>query len=52
LEAYVLKVQTSKGWHRLWVGKYRSKSVAQYAVDSLKIIGMVRDYFITNYEKP
>jgi hypothetical protein len=51
LEAHVLKAQTSKGWQRLRVGKYRSKQAAQHAADSLRTVGMIRDYFIVNYEK-
>ncbi|MDZ7290552.1 MAG: SPOR domain-containing protein [candidate division KSB1 bacterium] len=51
LEVHVLKPQSSRGWHRIRVGKYRSRQAAQVAADSLKAAGIVRDYFITEYEK-
>jgi hypothetical protein len=51
LEVYVFKPGPSQRWHRIRVGKYRSKQAAQMAADSLKTAGIVRDCFITEYEK-
>jgi hypothetical protein len=51
LEAHVLEPETSRGWHRVRVGKYRSRRAAQAAADSLKAVGIIRDYFVANYEK-
>jgi hypothetical protein len=51
LEVHVLKPGPSQRLHRIRVGKYRSKQAAQMAADSLKAAGLVRDYFIANYEK-
>ncbi len=52
LEVNVLKPEPSQRLYRLRVGKYRSKQAAQTAADSLKAVGIVRDCFITEYEKP
>jgi len=51
LEVHVLKPEPSQRLHRLRVGKYRSKPLAQMAADSLKTAGIMRDYFIAEYEK-
>lgn len=51
LEVNVLKPEPSQRLYRLRVGKYRSKQAAQTAGDSLKTVGIVRDCFITEYEK-
>jgi SPOR domain len=51
LEVHVLKPGPSQSLHRIRVGKYRSKQAAQMAADSLKAAGLVRDYFIANYEE-
>jgi hypothetical protein len=51
LEVHVLTPQTSRGWHRVRVGKYRSRHTAQLAADSLKTLGIIHDYFIANFEK-
>jgi hypothetical protein len=51
LEVHVLKPGPSQRLHRIRVGKYRSKPAAQMAADSLKAVGLVRDYFIANYEE-
>jgi hypothetical protein len=52
LEVNVLKPEPSQRLYRLRVGKYRSKQAAQIAADSLKAVRIVRDCFITEYEKP
>ncbi|MDZ7359961.1 MAG: SPOR domain-containing protein [candidate division KSB1 bacterium] len=52
LEVHVIKPAPSQRLHRIRVGKYRSKQAAQMAADSLKAAGIVRDYFVTEYEKP
>jgi|GEM_PF-2110804 len=52
LEVHVIKPAPSQRLHRIRVGKYRSKPAAQMAADSLKAAGLVRDYFVTEYEKP
>ena len=51
LEVNALKPEPSQRLYRLRVGKYRSKPAAQMAADSLKSAGLVRDYFVTEYEK-
>jgi hypothetical protein len=51
LEVHVFKPGPSQRLHRIRVGKYRSKQAAQMAADSLKTAGIVRDCFITEYEK-
>ena len=51
LEVHVLKPGPSQRWHRIRIGKYQNKQAAQIAADSLKAIGIVRDCFITEYEK-
>lgn len=52
LEVHVIAPGPSQRLHRIRVGKYRSKQAAQMAADSLKVAGIVRDYFVTEYEKP
>ncbi len=52
LEVHVIKPAPSQRLLRIRVGKYRSKPAAQMAADSLKAAGIVRDYFVTEYEKP
>jgi hypothetical protein len=52
LEVHVIAPGPSQRLHRIRVGKYRSKPAAQIAADSLKAAGIVRDYFVTEYEKP
>lgn len=52
LEVNVLKPAPSQRLYRLRVGKYRNRQAAQTAADSLKTVGIVRDCFITAYEKP
>jgi hypothetical protein len=51
LEVHVIKPAPSQRLHRIRVGKYRSKPAAQMAADSLKAAGIVRDYFVTEYER-
>ncbi len=51
LEVHVLKPGPSQRLHRIRVGKYHSKPAAKMAADSLKAAGLVRDYFVTNYEE-
>ncbi len=50
LEVHVIAPGPSQRLHRIRVGKYRSKQAAQMAADSLKTAGIVRDYFVTEYE--
>jgi len=50
LEAYVLEPQSPRGWFRIRVGKYPSASTARTAADSLKAVGLIEDFFVTNYE--
>lgn len=51
LEAYVLEPQSSRGWYRIRVGKYPSAERARLSADSLKAAGLIKDFFVTNYEK-
>ncbi len=51
LEAYVLEPQSSRGWYRIRVGKYPSSNAARSAADSLKAVGLIEDFFVTNYER-
>lgn len=51
LEAYLLEPQSSRGWYRIRVGKYAGTGAARSAADSLKAIGLIEDFFVTNYEK-
>ncbi len=50
LAAYVLEPQSSRGWYRIRVGKYPSAVRARVAADSLKALGLIEDFFVTNYE--
>jgi hypothetical protein len=38
------------GWYRIHVGKYPTRRAAQAAADSLKKVGVIEDYFITEFE--
>ncbi len=51
LAAYVLEPQSARGWYRIRVGKYPSAIRARAAADSLKAIGLIEDFFVTNYER-
>jgi hypothetical protein len=50
LAAYVLEPQSSRGWYRIRVGKYPNAARARIAADSLKALGLIEDFFVTNYE--
>lgn len=50
LTAYVLEPQSARGWYRIRVGKYPNATRARVAADSLKALGLIEDFFVTNYE--
>ena len=50
LAAYVLEPQSARGWYRIRVGKYPSAVRARVSADSLRALGLIEDFFVTNYE--
>ena len=50
LRVRILQPRSSAGWYRIHVGKYATRRAAQAAADSLKMRGVIEDYFISEYQ--
>ena len=50
LDVYSLDPEKRRGWYRIKAGKYKTVEEARLAADSLKNVGVIRDFFISNYE--
>ena len=51
LHTYLLIPPRAGGWFRIRLGKYESMDAAKMAADSLRAVGIIQDYFVTNYEE-